>query len=412
MTDTAPAPASLVIQTRKPPATMFPPRQDASLRGHFQLRKHGILRQEISDLSDQPLGHTKLSDPRLGSKRRQDEEYPEPTTKRHRYEPWGSSPGYLNPRALLEEHTPRYDSFGSSRGNLNRSPFLEERFTNDNAYVSPPASPPRATSSQALAPQVNSTTNLTRHPDFGFVFENRPRLGSSSSQDWTTLEPTGNWPWSRYPDHFPAGAQYVGHSSGVFPNISFSPLPQRVEKLTPLPVVRKPRNSLSVEDRKRFFIETPCRTLEWKMEEWVSAIYKGLKVARTDEECWLHPCPPAPKRNGRANGTIQRRFSWRNGKSHTLNINFGIVALMVKDLLTKDQKEGFVNKGWHLSHLCGNWTCCNWHHHTVEPGATNIKRNACFRHDDGCLHQPPCMKHLKRRDLLLVSETANDKSSV
>lgn len=55
----------------------------------------------------------------------------------------------------------------------------------------------------------------------------------------------------------------------------------------------------------------------------------------------------------------------------------------------------FINKKWHLSHLCGNWTCVNPGHTTVEPGNVNISRNNCFSHRGGCLHDPKCMKEKK-----------------
>lgn len=63
--------------------------------------------------------------------------------------------------------------------------------------------------------------------------------------------------------------------------------------------------------------------------------------------------------------------------------------------MNKQQKDGFINKQWHLSHLCGNWTCLNPAHTTVEPGNVNISRNKCFSHRVGCLHQPPCIKEKK-----------------
>jgi hypothetical protein len=63
--------------------------------------------------------------------------------------------------------------------------------------------------------------------------------------------------------------------------------------------------------------------------------------------------------------------------------------------MNKQQKDGFINKQWHLSHLCGNWTCLNPAHTTVEPGNINLSRNNCFSHRSGCLHTPPCMKDKK-----------------
>ena len=64
--------------------------------------------------------------------------------------------------------------------------------------------------------------------------------------------------------------------------------------------------------------------------------------------------------------------------------------------MTEGQRLGYINEAWHLSHLCGNWTCCNWKHFTVEPGVVNVGRNSCFMYAGGCNHEPRCMKHLKR----------------
>jgi hypothetical protein len=63
--------------------------------------------------------------------------------------------------------------------------------------------------------------------------------------------------------------------------------------------------------------------------------------------------------------------------------------------LTKQQKDGFISKQWHLSHLCGNWTCLNPAHTTVEAGSVNISRNNCFSHRSGCGYTPQCIKDRK-----------------
>ncbi|MCJ1405121.1 hypothetical protein MMC11_008347 [Xylographa trunciseda] len=164
-------------------------------------------------------------------------------------------------------------------------------------------------------------------------------------------------------------------------------------------IPKVPKDNLSVKDRKRFFIETPTAALAGAMTKWVSETYEILDPQRSDTECWLHPKPPPPRRQtGRAYGSIPKRFHWKDeNSSHTLSVNFGVVALVVESSLTEAQMRGYINEGWHLSHLCGNWTCCNWRHFTVEAGSINIRRNSCFMHRYGCTHNPPCMKHLKRR---------------
>ncbi|MCJ1248654.1 hypothetical protein MMC30_005872 [Trapelia coarctata] len=358
-----------------------------------KFRKHGPLQEGMRELPDQLSSQMNSSDPSLGSKRRHDEAPSELPTKRSKYQLLGSSQRELDLYALVQE------------GNQNVD-----------AYSSPPVSPKKSDCIQEVATKVNTTSNLTKHSKFGTSsassLEHHPRLGSSSSQNLTTQDPTGDRTSNGTDGPSLADTLHLDTSPGVFSFTAGSQLPQQAEEVTSLTVVKAPRNSLPVEDRKRFFLETPTYSLKVKLEKWVSAVYKELGLPRSDDECWLHPCPPSPKPNGRAYGTIARRFSWRDGKSHNLTVNFGIVALTMQGHLVEDQKEGFITKSWHLSHLCGNWTCCNSRHHTVEPRSTNIKRNACFRKDHGCEHQPPCMKHLKRRDLLPMRELVSDKVSV
>ncbi|EPE32101.1 His-Me finger endonuclease [Glarea lozoyensis ATCC 20868] len=64
--------------------------------------------------------------------------------------------------------------------------------------------------------------------------------------------------------------------------------------------------------------------------------------------------------------------------------------------MSKRQMDGWVNKKWHASHLCGNWSCVNAKHIYVEEGRVNAGRNACFMHRDECRHDPRCLKELKR----------------
>jgi len=381
---------------------MFPPYRptyvafvdDPTRRSKF--RRHRSIQERKRDLPDQLSSQIKSSNPTLGSKRRHDEDAFESTL------------------ATLKRS--RFELLGLSQTELDCRLLVEKRNKNDNAYTSPPVSPTKGDLIQVVATQANTTSDLTGRSAYDFSFhsssEHRPRVGSSSLGEWTTQDDTENWTWNRSDRLSLVDTHHLDSPHGVFSFTAGSHLPQQVGEVTSLAVVKAPRNSLSVEDRKRFFTETPSLSLKMKMENWVSDVYEELQVLRSDGECWLHPCPPPPKPNGRAYGTIARRFSWRNGKSHTLTVNFGIVALALQGFLTEDQKEGFIDRSWHLSHLCGNWTCCNWRHHTVEPRITNVKRNACFRRDDGCEHQPPCMKHLKRRDLLPVMELVSDEVSV
>ena len=120
----------------------------------------------------------------------------------------------------------------------------------------------------------------------------------------------------------------------------------------------------------------------------------------SNEECWLHPSPKAYGTN-----VISKDLAWRSieGEACRLKIQLGMVLLLLTHWVapqeypfTEEQKRGYIEEAWHLSHLCGNWTCLNYHHFTVEPDSVNIARNSCFKHDNGCAHNPPCLKHLKR----------------
>ncbi|KAI9769352.1 MAG: hypothetical protein M1840_004053 [Geoglossum simile] len=146
------------------------------------------------------------------------------------------------------------------------------------------------------------------------------------------------------------------------------------------------------EKRKQYLFSNPSRTVQQTIKRYVTSMHSTLDPQRTPQSCWL--CPE----HGRAATSISRFFTWRgHGHLHRVNINYGIISLMHHNRLTEVQKHGFISLGWHLSHLCGNWTCVNPAHCTVEPGSVNIGRNKCFRDKEGpCEHVPSCLKELKR----------------
>lgn len=174
---------------------------------------------------------------------------------------------------------------------------------------------------------------------------------------------------------------------------------------------RKRVETMAVKERKRFLVDKPTIPMIIAMRKWVAETYALLDVHREEDNCWFHPSPPPPHPNGRARGAISRCFFWGDETGrHCIWVNFGVVALIVKHYLTDEQREGYITKGWHLSHLCGNWTCCNWKHFTVEPGTINISRNVCFRLPRGCHHHPQCMKDKKKRLLPVGSTLSMNKT--
>jgi hypothetical protein len=158
---------------------------------------------------------------------------------------------------------------------------------------------------------------------------------------------------------------------------------------------------ISVKERKRIAVPSsrPPK-LTKAMQQWILNTNSLLDPFREDDDCWLHPSPPPARvaANGtqRPVGKLQKSFTWQDRKGkHTIVLNYGIVSKLIYRKLTKQQKDGLINRCWHLSHLCGNWTCLNPAHTTVEPGSVNISRNNCFSHRSGCHHKPPCMKEKK-----------------
>lgn len=167
-------------------------------------------------------------------------------------------------------------------------------------------------------------------------------------------------------------------------------------------------DTMTIVERKFFFIHTPTEGMKAATKRYFSEVYQLLDMSGSNDDCRLHPTPP--QFNGKAAGLISFGFAWRDEYGpHKLSVNWGIVALVVRQQLTDAQIDGSINNAWQLSHLCGNWTCCNWRHFTVESGFVNRNRNACFNSPARCAHTPPCMKE-KKRKLLVTNHIRNEIS--
>ena len=176
---------------------------------------------------------------------------------------------------------------------------------------------------------------------------------------------------------------------------------ERVDEGAPSETFKQPRkapkDTMTLSDRKRCLIYTPDDSMKVNMKKHVYNLYRFFNNSPNDQDCWLHPAPPPARKNGCPVGTISCHIVWEDSSGkHKLCVNVGILALLIKHHLTKEQIDGYVNHSWHLSHLCGNWTCCNWRHLTVESGPINVSRNPCFSRATHCLHDPPCMRDRKR----------------
>ena len=162
-----------------------------------------------------------------------------------------------------------------------------------------------------------------------------------------------------------------------------------------------PTETMPLKDRKRFFIYTPTPAMVKAMRATVSALQGFFNPVKNIGDCMLHPHPPSLRLDGSMRGVILYESRWKDDMgNHAVKVNYGVLALLVNSRLTNMQKEGWIEEAWHLSHLCGNWICCNWRHHTIEDGPTNISRNGCFGSSKECLHKPPCMKEKKQKLVL------------
>ncbi|KAI9819123.1 MAG: hypothetical protein M1827_007279 [Pycnora praestabilis] len=130
--------------------------------------------------------------------------------------------------------------------------------------------------------------------------------------------------------------------------------PENIGTIPNAPRDRKtPRNKMSCEARKHFLVHDRTPGITEQMERWVQEIQSLIDLGQGEDDCWLHPGPPRLRIRNRVKGSVTKKLTWRdaNGR-HTVEVNYGIIVLLLKDLVTDAQKEGFIVKSWHLSHLC------------------------------------------------------------
>lgn len=154
------------------------------------------------------------------------------------------------------------------------------------------------------------------------------------------------------------------------------------------------RPTLPLATRKRIFLyDTPPETVV-SMRQWSNSLLSKHLGSKDPQKCWLHPDPMRSMCN---HSGIRRMFKFRHaGEWQPLySIQFGVTTLLLSGRITEQQRRGMIEESWHLSHLCGNWTCLNSAHFTIEPGRINVGRNRCFRRNGACQHQPRCLAALK-----------------
>ncbi|KAF2105116.1 hypothetical protein NA57DRAFT_51895 [Rhizodiscina lignyota] len=149
---------------------------------------------------------------------------------------------------------------------------------------------------------------------------------------------------------------------------------------------------LSLYERKSIvLVEKPADARAW-MQKYLDrqSIHLKKDPLYPNSRCWIHQ--GAQRYMDRRNIHATVRFK-RNGKIQTVSMHCGIIALCMRNELTKDMIDGLLKQpSWHLSHLCGNWACCNPRHMTIEPARDNQRRKMCFNDKRGllqhCTHTP------------------------
>lgn len=140
-----------------------------------------------------------------------------------------------------------------------------------------------------------------------------------------------------------------------------------------------------------------------------------------EDDCWLLPS------SSMSRSQLYRTITWQcpHGRRCSLSLHSAFINLWIvhrqksmtdqepnsgfhgqsshgdpddgPDPFPSNQQYGWAYRGWDLSHLCGNWTCCNWRHVVLEPHVINMDRNKCFFNMNvQCRHIPACMVDLKK----------------
>ncbi|KAG9235571.1 hypothetical protein BJ875DRAFT_267811 [Amylocarpus encephaloides] len=135
---------------------------------------------------------------------------------------------------------------------------------------------------------------------------------------------------------------------------------------------------------------------------WVCQIKNLLDPYRADSDCWLHPNPPPCRLNLFAKSGIKRYDSISKlfkiadpnnpQDNYLIQIPFSIAHHITNNSLTPEQREGYSKHNWDASNICGNWTCLNPAHITVESATAKEGRAACFEFLLVCRHLPACLK--------------------
>ncbi|KAF2433051.1 hypothetical protein EJ08DRAFT_695075 [Tothia fuscella] len=154
---------------------------------------------------------------------------------------------------------------------------------------------------------------------------------------------------------------------------------------------------LPLADRKRRVLYNTPLHIIGSLERWTEKLINDVlgNQRQKPDSCWVHVGWSRSKKLQQSQRPGIRKTEYISTAAqieyhNSYAMQSGLARLLVKNLLTEEQKQGIINHAWHLIHLCGEMRCLNVGHFTVEPGATNQSRKICMRERKCHSHTPPC----------------------
>ncbi|KAK8205195.1 hypothetical protein IWZ01DRAFT_89150 [Phyllosticta capitalensis] len=164
-----------------------------------------------------------------------------------------------------------------------------------------------------------------------------------------------------------------------------------------------PQATVDIQLRKRVMLNKRPAAAQERLRRGANNVLEAFQgMSFEPDQCWLHP---RPDKKGRViiSVNFQDWESFSTRASQSVSFEFGMALKLLNGTMSHEEQEGWVRESWHLSHLCGNASCCNHEHHVVEPGTVNFSRKNCHNRRDNiagaayrsCSHSPPCFYRTK-----------------
>ncbi|KAK7551395.1 hypothetical protein IWX49DRAFT_550533 [Phyllosticta citricarpa] len=163
---------------------------------------------------------------------------------------------------------------------------------------------------------------------------------------------------------------------------------------------RRESHLVPMKMRKMSLLDNMSASTRERLASYVTKVFESIQDIKHDSNrCWLRP-------NTNKEGRVRTAISWRDRESfgttrlQSITVEFGVVIKLLNESMSPAERQGWINEeSHHLSHLCGNASCCNPKHHIIEAGAINFNRKNCHNRRFGgpkaayvvCRHEPPCL---------------------